>query len=299
MNYDDVAGAYFSAPPSGVPVPSVPQTAARRLRDALEPIATQGWWAREPMTRLAGLGLGFFEAYAWGRAAALGNPSASVVVATFGVFEPTLLGGVYERGRAAATRADVLTARAEGASNALAAVVDPTVAGRVADSLLRALDAVDGMGRPLFSALRELPVPNEPGGRLWRAAELVREHRGDGHLAVMVGAGLDAVESNVLTELWLGYGFGEYSGTRGWSADRLGEARMSLQRRGWVDDTGLSAVGVRERVRLEQATDDSQSHLIAALGDDLEGVIDAAAAISSALLRVPAFPADPRKRAAG
>lgn len=299
MNYDDVAAAYFTRAVGVIPEPTVPQSPARRLRDALEPIATQGWWAREPMTRLADLGLGFFEAYVWGRAAALGTPSASVVVATFGVFEPGLLGGVYERGRAGASRDDVLAARADGASSAMAAVVDPDIADDLADTLLRALDGCDGMGRPLFSALRELPLPADPGGRLWRAAELVREHRGDGHLAVMVAAGLDGVEANVLTELWLGYEFGAYSGTRGWSAERLDQARTSLAGRGWLDGTSLSAAGVNERVRLETVTDNSQEQLVNALGDDLDRVVAAAGAISDRLLRVPAFPADPRKRAAG
>jgi len=299
MNYDDVAAAYFSRSAGAVPRPVVPGSPARRLRDALEPIATQGWWAREPMTRLAGLGLGFFEAYVWGRAAALGTPSASVVVATFGVFEPGLLGGVYERGRSAAGRDDVLAARAEGASRAVAAVVDPKAAGEVADILLRALDGLDGMGRPLFSALRELPLPTEPAGRLWRAAELVREHRGDGHLAVLVGAGLDSVEANVLTELWLGYGFGEYSGTRGWSTEQLEAARASLEHRGWLAGTSLTEAGIRERGRLEALTDDSQTQLVRMLAADLDRIVAAGERVSETLLQVPAFPADPRKRAAG
>ena len=62
----------------------------------------------------------------------------------------------------------------------VAVPVGPDLLGRV----------VDPLGRPLFSALRELPVPASASGRLWQAAELVREHRGDGHLATLVSAGL-------------------------------------------------------------------------------------------------------------
>ena len=80
----------------------------------------------------------------------------------------------------------------------------PTVLSREeVRALLGALDGLDGVGRPLFSALRQLPVPIDPFGRAWRASELVREHRGDGDLAASVAAGLDMVTMNVLTELWL------------------------------------------------------------------------------------------------
>ena len=104
MNYDDIASVYFSASSSPIPAPDAGSSPARRLRDALEPIATHGWWGREPMERLAALGLGFFPAYVWGRAAALGTPSSSLVVSTFGVFEPGLVTQVYEAGRTTAAR---------------------------------------------------------------------------------------------------------------------------------------------------------------------------------------------------
>lgn len=299
MNYDDVTAAYFAPPAVPIPTPIVTMTPARRLRDALEPIATQGWWSRPPMERLASLGLGFFESYVWGRAAALGTPAPSIVVATFGVFEPALLTGVLQSGMATASRADVLAARDEGASDSLATIVDPVDAAAVADPLLAAIEQLDGMGRPLFSALRELPVPTSAAGRLWRAAELVREHRGDGHLAAGLADGLDAVEMNVFTELWLGYRFGEYSGTRGWSAERLQQALGSLAARGWVSGENLNEAGTRARIELENRTDDTQAALVRALGTGIDDLIVQAHRLSERVMRAPAFPADPRKRAAG
>lgn len=299
MNYDDVAAHYFAPAAVAIPTPLVTVTPARRLRDALEPIATHGWWSRPPMERLAGLGLGFFDAYVWGRAAALGTPAPSVVVATFGVFEPGLLSAVLQSGMEKATRADVLAARANGASESLATIINPADAAAVADPLLAAIEQLDGMGRPLFSALRELPLPSSPAGRLWRAAELIREHRGDGHLAVGVAAGLDAVEMNVFTELWLGYPFGEYSGTRGWSAERLQQAHDSLTTRGWAHNHALTAEGTRARIDLENRTDDTQDALIAALGPGLDRLVAQAHELSERVIAAPAFPSDPRKRAAG
>jgi len=130
-------------------------TPARILRDALEPLAAQGFAAaREPMKAL---GLRFIDGYVWGRAAAMGEPSPAVVVAAFGVFEPTFLTAAYISGRAVASRDDVLAARAAGASRNLQETLgdDPEV-GRLAETLLLALDSVSGAGRPLFSGLREL-----------------------------------------------------------------------------------------------------------------------------------------------
>ena len=299
MTYDDIVAVFFAAPPQPIPAPTVPTSAARRLRDALEPIATHGWWSRQPMERLADLGLGFFDAYVWGRAAALGTPTASVVVSTFGVFEPSFIGGVYLHASAVAQRDAVLAARTGGACDSLTELVSADAAAAVADPLLEVIAQLDGMGRPLFSALRELPLPATAQGRLWRASELVREHRGDGHLAACVATGLGALEANVLTELWLGYSVGEYSGTRGFDPDQIALAVASLERRRWVLEGALTTAGVAARIVLEDATDESQRQLIEGLGRRIEGVISAASQIAETVIAAKAFPPDPRKRAAG
>jgi len=299
MSYDDIIGMFMAPPAEPIVMPTLPQTPARRLRDAVEPIATQGWWSRSAAEHVAALGLGFFDGYVWGRAASLGTPAASVVVATFGVFDPALLGAVYQHGVSIAARDDVLAAREAGATDSLAGVVTEPEADAIATPLLAALAQVDAMGRPLFNALRALPVPRTAAGRLWRAAELLREHRGDGHLAACVAAGLDAVTMNVLTELWLGYTVGEYSGTRGCGPDRLAEAVAGLEQRGWVGDGALTAAGLAARLDVESATDASQQQLVDLLGDGIDELIEHAADVSHRIEAVPAFPSDPRKRAAG
>ena len=299
MTYDEIVDVFFAPPAAPISVPVVPATPARRLRDALEPIATHGWWSRPPYERRAAFGLGFFDGYVWGRAAALGTPAASVVVAAFGVFEPGLLTDVYRQGVSRASRDEVLAALCLGAQESLATIVPPADAAAIADPLLDAIAALDGMGRPLFSGLRELPLPATAQGRLWRAAELVREHRGDGHLAACLAFGLDAVTVNILTELWLGYDFGEYSSTRGFSPERLSEALGRLERRGWVHDGALSAAGLAARLTIEDRTDASQSHLVELLGDRIEDLIERSERVSDRILAAKAFPPDPRKRAAG
>jgi hypothetical protein len=299
VSYDDIAAVYLTPLAEPIAPPVVSTSPARRLRDALEPIATQGWWSRASSDRLSALGLGFFDAYVWGRAASLGTPAPAVVVATFGVFEPSLLTAVYSQGVAAAGRDDVLAARAAGAAESMATLVSERDAAAIAEPLLDALAGLDGAARPLFSALRALPMPGTSAGRLWRAAELVREHRGDGHLAAAAVAGFDAPTLNVFTELWLGYGFGEYSGTRGFGAEQLGRALAGLEGRGWVAGSSLTPHGLNARLALEAATDASQAALIDAIGDGIEEVIAAAEAVSARVLAAGAFPSDPRKRAGG
>jgi Helix-turn-helix family len=303
LDYEAVAKRFLI--PTGAPMAeqALPSSPARRLRDAIEPIATIGWWSRAAATGLDGLGHDFFDGYVWGRAASLGaDVTDAVVVAAFGVFDAGLLTAVYRRGRAVSTPDAVRAARAPGASEGLAAAaggIDPAVLDDFGSLLLHALADLDGVGRPLFGALRQLPVPTDPFGRAWRAAELVREHRGDGHIAACVASGLEMVTMNVLTELWLGYPAGEYSATRGFSPERIGVSVARLRERGWLGDDGLTAAGRAARDGIEDATDRSQDALIEALGDSLDTVLDAGTAIGSAVIAAHAAPADPRKRAAG
>ena len=299
MTYDDIASIFLGPLAAPIPEPIVAATSARRLRDALEPIATQGWWSRAAGERLNAFGIDFFPGYVWGRAAALGEPTAAVVAATFGVFEPTMIGAVHEAGVAAVSRVDILAARAAGAAESIETVASANECAAIADPLLTGLDGLDGLGRPLFSALRALERPATAAGRLWRAAELVREHRGDGHLAVLLAAGLGAAEANVLTELWLGFGLGEYSGTRGFGPDALAGAAASLERRGWLEGDRLTDTGREARVAIEASTDAGEQRLIDSCDPSIDDLIAGAEEISARLIAARSFPADPRKRAGG
>lgn len=299
MTYDDIAALFLAPLSEPIAEPDVAPTPARLLRDALEPIATQGWWSRPAGDGLTALGVDFFPGYVWGRAAAFGTPTAPVVVATFGVFEPSMITMAYEAGVASSSRDQILAARAAGGAASLDAIADQGECDAIADPLLDAIDGLDGLARPLFSALRSLPVPSSPGGRLWRAAELVREHRGDGHLAALAVAGLDAVEANVLTERWLGFGLGEYSATRGFGAEALADGVRGLERRGWMQGEEITDSGRAARAAIEASTDASQRALVEACGGALAEITSRAADVSFRLVEARAFPADPRKRAGG
>jgi hypothetical protein len=305
MDYAEAVAAYFTAPPENTPVPHpvLRGGPARRLRDALEPLAMHAVWAHEVYDALAPHGLDFLSAYVYGRGAALGEVPSSVVAAAFAVFPPEMIHELWSAGRARLGRGELIALRDAGAAASLRKVLGDVTADRdvleVAEALESAVDAADGAGRPLFSALRAAPRSNDPYGRLWRAADLVREHRGDGHVAVCVAAGLHPCEMNILTELWLGYSLGEYSNTRGWSREATEAAIAHLTVSGLISNWELTEDGRAFRDRLEARTDASQQSLIDALGERLEPLIAAVAPWSSRCIAAGAFPADPRKRAAG
>lgn len=303
MSWEELAAVFLTPTTPAPAAPTLPESRARRLRDAIEPIATIGWWSRAASEQFDALGLDFFGGYVWGRAAALGaDVDASVVVSAFGVFEPGLLTAVLDGARSAAPHADVLARRETGAADGLrAAAVDVDVA-RVESAgarLRAALDIVDGTARPLFSALRSLPVSADPHAVLWRAAEMYREHRGDGNLAASVAAGLDPVEMNVLTELWLGYPVGEYSVTRGFASERIRQAADAIEAIGWAADGVITEQGRAARTAIETATDRSQQAVIEAIGDDFDELVADLEAVGASVVASHVAPADPRKRAAG
>ncbi|MCE3556022.1 hypothetical protein LWC33_31845 [Pseudonocardia sp. RS11V-5] len=274
---------------------------ARRLRDALEPVAMHAVWSPQVHEALAPHGYDFLTGYLTGLAAPLGEVPSALVTATFGVFEPGLVDRLRTAGRALLPLPDLIALRDRAAAASLRDTLgeaEEARAAEVATALEQAVDAVDGTARPLFSALRAQPRLADPFGRLWRAADLVREHRGDGHLAAVVATGLDPVRASILAELWVGYPVGEYSATRGWSEEVRAAAVAHLERDGLLTDGRLTAAGRELRDGVEAATDASQEDLVAAL-PDLDALVSDLRRWSARCIEAGTFPDDDRKRAAG
>ncbi len=301
MHYDDAVDAFFPARQAGTPVPAAVTggSPARQLRDALEPLATHPIWARPVNEALAALGLDFLSAYVWGRAAALGTPGPGAAAAAFAWFEPSLVGGVLAAGQVATGREALLRVRDRETAASMEQVLADQEVAEDADLLLSAAGAIDPFGRPLFAGLREREVPASAAGRLQRAAELLREARGDAHAAVAVTTGLGPVEMNVLTELWLGMELGSYTGTRGWSPEALARGVAGLERLGWLAGGGLTPEGYDARDRLEAATDAAMVPALDVLGADLPALLVRLDGWGERCVRTGAFPADILKRAAG
>jgi helix-turn-helix protein len=301
MDYAGAVATFYSPRPAGTPLPEAVSSGgpARRLRDACEPVAMHAVWNRHTIDRLADLGLDFLTGYVGGRAASLGEPSPPVVAAAFAWFEPAMLAGLYAAARAAAPRDRLLAVRDSATTASLAEVLAGDDPAGTADLLADAAEGADGTGRPLFSGLRGRGRPADPVQRLWWACDLIREHRGDSHVAVANAAGLGPIEMNVLTECWIGMPLLSYTATRGWPEAAMRAAVDGLEARGWLRDGTLTDAGRAARAGLEDRTDAAEQTIVAALGGRLDEVCARLDDWGARCITAGAFPADILKRAAG
>jgi hypothetical protein len=222
------------------------QEKARRLRNAVEPVAAGVYFAPEAHKAYAALG---FEgspvtqdgvarpdskAYFTSRGACMGQVPGEVVAAAFGSFNPKVVVPAVEAGWQIISREAILQARQRAAAALLQRVLgdQPEGLGRVTGLLRRATAVAPWEGRPIHGGLRSLGFPGHPLGDLWRAADLVREHRGDSHVITWAVAGTDAAEILLLTEQWWGLPARSYAPTRGWTGADMDAGFGRLKRRG-------------------------------------------------------------------
>jgi hypothetical protein len=300
MDASEIVKSFSDPAAQGVhPTPTVNASPARQLRDAIEPIAMHSVWSAGTTTRLAEFGLDFMGSYVLSRAYLLGDPEPNVASSAFAVFQPDLVCGAFQQNKALVARDQLLAARLEATTESLRSTLGHADVSEVAATLQRAASAPHSAGKPLFSGLAGQAWPTDPVAVLWRASEQLREHRGDCHIAACVAHGLDPVEMNILTELWVGMPLGSYTATRGWSEEDIARATDALAMRGLISDGALTSVGVGHRETIEAATDLAQAPIIAELGDDLDHVLAQLNAWSQMCVDAGAFPNNPYKRAAG
>ena len=198
---------------------------------------------------------GYWMGYFASRAAALGAVGPEVVIATFFNFEPGKVRRAIPDAWTFATPQGVLAARLEVADTALSKLSLDT--SEAADLAVAITQAIDVAGRPLAAAHLATHVPGVAHLRLWWAATVLREHRGDGHVALLVAEGIDGCEAHVLK-----HAAGEGPGpeqmllSRGWTAEQWEAARARLESRGLMSGSVLSDSGSALRDRLEERTDD-------------------------------------------
>lgn len=285
----------------------------RRLRDVIEPLAGCVYFA--PETHQAFVAIGFGppnpgfrgvdapnqEAYFVSRGGCLGHVPGEVITAAFGVFAPDVVVPTTERGWAIADRDAVLTAREHGTTAYLERVLSSPAeeVSRATEGLLRGADAGGLAGRALFAGLRSLGLPGNPMGDLWRAADLVREHRGDCHIAAWTGAGLSGPEIMLLTELWWGMPRRSYALTRGWTSEAYDRADDDLVARGLITVSGpdgaLTDAGLELRRRIEADTDAMEARVMAAIdgpsGRGIEELIGLLQPIAADIIATAGYPA--------
>ncbi|MFI0968121.1 MarR family transcriptional regulator [Streptomyces sp. NPDC021080] len=233
---------------------------ARSLWRLLEPIHAVVYFAPEPLEEFRTVGYrGFWMGYFAGRAAPLGSADANVVHALFYNFAYERVSRAVPAAWSFAPPDEALAARVRGSVRALGRALGPAADGadvaRAAELAMRAARSAPLEGRALFAANRSLPVPQEPLAQLWQAATLLREHRGDGHVATLVAAGISGRESHVLHAAASGIPRDVYTPARDFDEAEWTARRDALEHRGLLEDDRLSPRGHRLKTRIEERTD--------------------------------------------
>jgi hypothetical protein len=247
---------------------------ARRMWTLFEPVHVVTYFSPEGREAFEQAGLrGFWRGYFAGRAAPLGALGAAPVIATFFVFAPAMVSRAVPAVWDLASPAEALQARQAGAVAAIRRLLglapgDPVPAGvaAVADGMAAAVSELDTAGRTLAASNAALPMPAEPLARLWHAATVLREHRGDGHMAALVTAGIGGAEALALrggvdkaadaSHVVPAWTRDQMQPARGWTDEQWDEAVRRLTDRGLLDGhAAATQAGVARHRDIERWTD--------------------------------------------
>ncbi|SOD63782.1 hypothetical protein SAMN06297387_112141 [Streptomyces zhaozhouensis] len=234
----------------------------RQLWHLLEPPHAVLYFAPETAEELGALGYPAedrWRAYFACRAAPLGPVGPGAIASAFYSFAPAMVRRHATDLWSTTDPAAVLAARLRVVDRVyrrlLGDRVESPELAEAAELVERAAAAAECAGRPLAAANAALPRPDAPHLRLWQAAAVLREHRGDGHLAALLVAELDPVESLVSFAAF-GAAATEVFGSRGWSAAEWSAAEERLTARGLLAADGTATEEGRAlRARIERETD--------------------------------------------
>jgi hypothetical protein len=230
----------------------------RRMWSLFEPVHAVTYFAPHTAAVFEEAGLrGFWRRYFAGRVAPLGPVGAGPVIAAFFGFAPATVGRALPDIWTRISPAAALEARLAGARAALTELLDGVELTEAADLLEAAARSAEIPGRVLAGANAGLPWPADEPGRLWHAATILREHRGDGHMAALLIAGADGCESLVWRD---GVEDGRLRTTmqpaRGWTDEQWQAAAERLRTRGWLGPDGnATAAGRTAYAEVEAVTD--------------------------------------------
>jgi helix-turn-helix protein len=251
----------------------------RRLWQLIEPYHALTYFAPEAHEALEDIGLrGFWRGYFASRAAPLGPVDAAPVTAMFFGFHPEFVGRAVPSVWSMVSPQAALDARLEGIDRAVRGIfgedIHSAAFSEAAELASRAAQSCSPAGRPLFAANATLPWPDEAHLALWHAATLLREHRGDGHVAALCAAGVGPCEAHVTQVAASGASPDTIKPYRGWSDDDWTMAIEQLRKGGWIDGEGtLTAAGWDRRQEIEGVTDHLAAEPLDRLGPERAGLL--------------------------
>jgi hypothetical protein len=235
---------------------------ARRMFELVEPIGVIPYSADEPNEAMFALGLtNYWDTYFAGRAAPLGSVPAEVVDALFYNFAAGEVARHIPKVWETTTPEAAIAARQTGCGKALRRIlgihVDSSAFERAAELLLNAATSAPLEGRPMYAALRAIPIPDDVVARLFHAASMLREHRGDGHIAALMAEGVGGLEAHVLYALDVGTLAEKFGRIHHLPRSQLAAVTEGMRHRNLIGDDGwLSDAGRATKERVEALTDD-------------------------------------------
>ena len=271
---------------------------AREMWALLEPIHAVVYFSPEPLTAFREAGYrGFWMGYFAGRAAPLGAAGAEVVHAVFYNFSHDRVARALPSAWEFAPPAVALEVRERGSVAALrrhlGESADAPEVARAAELAARAASAAPAEGRVLFAANRALPEPTDPLSRLWHAATLLREHRGDGHVAALMSAGIGGRESHVFHALSSGTPREVYTVARDFGDEEWSQLVDALRSRGLASDGALMPAGEDLKAEIERRTDELAAPAYDVLsGAEREELASLLRPITRAVVRAGEIPLD-------
>ncbi|MBS1849234.1 MAG: hypothetical protein JST73_13240 [Actinobacteria bacterium] len=254
----------------------------RRIHRVIEPLHAIVYFAPQRDEIYARLGLDAAAGYFASRSAALGPVPSGVVAATFYNFSPRLVEHAMRDAWSTTTPAGVLEARRDVADTALRSFLgdDVVASGDMARAATLAREAAtEAMsypeGRALFAAHAALDWPDDSHLVLWHAVTLLREFRGDAHVATLLTAGLDGLDAIAIAAAAHQIPEGFLRATRGWSDAEWARTVELHRSTGWIaKDDGpdgtpvLTDEGAERREQIEAATDRASTLPWLAIGSD-------------------------------
>ena len=243
----------------------MPLHPARRMWLLTEPYHALVYFAPETRKELDAAGMkGFWMGYFASRAAAMGPVDAPVVTATFFNFNPAMVTRAIPDAWRLALPTELLEARLRGVDRALRRICgdDMLQSPEVEEAAELATSAAEvcgarPQGRPLGAAHADVTLAEEPHLVLWQALTALREWRGDGHIAALIGADVGAPECHVLIAARGRVPAEVLRTSRHWSEEDWAAAVDRLRSRGWVDaDGAFTEAGRAASDALETRTDE-------------------------------------------
>jgi hypothetical protein len=231
-------------------------TLSRTFWRSIEAIHVPVYFAADAKAAYEAIGLkGYWMGYTASRSAALGTPPAPAVTALFHGFAPSIIERALPSAWERATPETILDARRLLARSALTPALGEADVAPVARELGLLTQGIDFAGKGLAAAHFAVPKPEDPLDQLWHAATVIREYRGDCHIAILTAAGLNGVSANVLAAA-AGYVKPDQRLMCGWTEDEWQIAIDELTTRGWVDPAGeITPTGKAAREQIEDTTD--------------------------------------------